>query len=394
MGAGGAQGPNGLRGTPLEILAQLRTVHGQTVEPTDEPATQTLAQLRDGQLAWRAAIQSFRVKLTYLRERKAKSGKEAASGAALADDFTFEADFAFKGEKRYSTYADITPSRLPKSGRLQGPSYLRAYNGSEFRRYEPGTLSAVVAAEPGNEFEGPASLFFDCVFLPIGAAYEGLRLTDWFVPNALQAEDRFRVEPKLERVDGRLCHVVSSDADVLWIDPDEGCVVRRRAMFRRTGPTDPGMLNALYVLQDFRQTDPAVWLPTKCLRVDYGTHDEPKSLQGKELAVNRITAEYEVNTVADELFELEIPPGTLVVDQRKQIAYHMPQGVEQLDAAIAEGMPVVENRVIGKEAVLETRSHWVLIVNGALLLGLVGLLLYARWRRAAARRKPDGDLSA
>src|SRR5262245_54573058 len=63
-------GPNRQRAPYADIVAGLRSLEPQKVEPTDRDATLSLEDLHKGQAAWREALKSLRVSFVLYSERK------------------------------------------------------------------------------------------------------------------------------------------------------------------------------------------------------------------------------------------------------------------------------------------------------------------------------------
>ena len=383
-------GLGGERASYAELVAKLGPLTGQKVEPTDSPATRTLADLRRGQVAWREKVKSLRVTFELRNDSKMLLKAEheyAKMGRLVAPDYAYRLTFAMKGDKRYVDYRELTPSQT--AGRsaavLARPSDVTAYNGDQSRSYEPSRLLGTI--KPGRQVTMENNFTEYCGFIswPAGPDGEKAATTIQHVPTALLAAGIYAVRPRLESVDGNPCHVVSSGWDTFWIDPQNGYCVRRRVMFRKSGLLDPGCLNYVQVCQDFRRVAEGVFLPTKCRRYSFATQNEPESTRGKLAKVTSVAVtELAVNDAADPQFELAFPPGTQVNDTILNKSYLVPHGEENLDRAIAESnMYIVDGKVIPVTPPLSWRRTAIWGVNGALLIVVAGTLAYRSYRKPA-----------
>jgi len=380
-------GLDGARGSYEDIVKGLRHSEFQEVEPTEEPAPLTLEQLRRGQLAWREALHDLQVDFTYTLDRKLKTAadlRREREGGLVPANLSFTLSFAFKAAKQYNKYETL---RTEKEKDLV--TYINAFNGDHSRSYEP--HRAVGQIHPGRRdgMENNADWYFELISIPVGPTAEKRKQTGLYVPKALELADEYRVLPKLEKVDGFLCHVVFGGWDTIWIDHQHGFCVRRRVIFGRTGPNDAGCLDSLAVCKDMVEADKGIWLPRSCVRLDYTTQVDPESIRGKLASVHKVVvSNLVVNHVPDSLFEIEFPPGTEVHDLINNRAYYVPKGEALLEKAIAQATPIVDGKVFPPpHALEEPRSSRVIwLVNGSVALLIACLLLVQYLRRSRTSR--------
>jgi hypothetical protein len=373
--------PIGLNGeqAPYEnILAKLRTLDVQTVKPTNTNATRTLEQLRNSQLKWRDAIKSFHVDFDYARLRKQKLAKEIAAeqqNKVLPEDFRLTLSFAYKNQKKYSFYQQV-----PLANEGAHPIYKYAFNGQECRTHEPKRALGQIHPEQVSGLEGNAGHYMDMINIPVGPNAQKILLTPSYIPTALQMSTFYRVLPKLENVDGFDCHVVTSGWDTFWLDDANGGCMRRRVLFRKTGEDDPGCLHYVFACKKFVEAYPGVWLPQECNRLDFGTQMDPPALRGVLAATNVVVAkQLKVNNVPDSRFEIDFPPGTQVQDLVKHKAFIVPGGIELLDKAMAEALPIVNNQVMAPDYLQsQFRARILWGINLVAIFALVAVVIYRR----------------
>jgi hypothetical protein len=91
-------------------------------------------------------------------------------------------------------------------------------------------------------------------------------------------KDKYAVRPVLERVDGYPCHVVERKGkDVLWIDAEHGCALRRRAVYHPSGSLHYELKADLLA-----ERAPGLWLPEVQTLAVYNLDTvEPAELRGK-----------------------------------------------------------------------------------------------------------------
>ena len=177
----------------------------------------------------------------------------------------------------------------------------------------------------------------------------------------------------LDVVRERPCVVVSvhEGHTQLWLDTERG-----GALVRRHVTLDNG-LYAVYENSDFHEVAPGSWLPWRMERTLH-RGDRPGDLSGGEPTILsqsiREVTKMEVNNVADHLFKMQPPPGTIVVDKDHDTVEFIPGGLELLDefAAISQKMVWPEKRSSEKlrSVWLYASAAWALISASCLAVAI------------------------
>lgn len=378
-------GANGLRAPFATILMDIRKLEGQPVSDTDRAATLSLDDLRRGQLAWRAKLDSLKVRFAYTDRRVLETSFDHLARAQAREGpvvFTETQTIAVKGIKFYREVEVGFLGMLAKTPNAKSRNVI-AFNGSESRQLINSQMSAKRAAGVEPLHRMAAMLYGRLAYLPLGPEPTDFEATSGYVPTALSRSDLYKVKPTLEVVDGHPCHVVSSGHDAIWIDPEFGYCVRRRVNVAQTGPDDPGCLSDVHMCQQFKEVFPGVWLPMSGVTRVYTSQRDPVSVRGRVAHVQTVEVfSLEANNVPDSLFEPSFDPGMLVVDHIEKKAYHMPHGEDALDRAIAEGLPIVDGKVV--EPLLTARQKLLLVTTGVLFVVLVCLLAKILRRKRAS----------
>ncbi len=395
-----AAAPTGLDGKPSTyeaIVRSLRTTEFQTVEGTNQPARLTLRELAAGQKAWREAIRSMRVEMNYRYQRQFETTGDLAAmkaGKSVKSDLRGEVLFAMKGDKRLVESSDTSPGHLDRArtekeraildaAYVDKPHFWNAFDGEACRRYDASNRAGMIDPRKLPSLENEAVAYFEAIFVPVIDSMLPAGQTEWNVEVALNSSKLFRLLPTLEKVDGHLCHVVTSGWDTIWIDADQGFAVLRRVHFRRLNANDLGELSYVQVCRGFVNAGRNVWLPTKTVQLVYTTYDQPPKDRGKLHWVKQVDAQPYVGDLPDSLFHGAFPPGTRVHDYVSQTEYLIPRGEDSLDKAIVQAQPLLAIRA---DAVLQqpaqgSRPSILLWVVGAVPLVAV-VLVAARGRRA------------
>ncbi|HET6324288.1 MAG TPA: hypothetical protein VFG04_06275 [Planctomycetaceae bacterium] len=227
--------------------------------------------------------------------------------------------------------------------------------------------------------------YFDSISIPTGSKAGKQTQSAWYVPTALKLASVYRVLPTLQLVDGFPCHVVTSGPDTIWIDAEHGFCMRRRVWFQVSNPKKAPVLAFIYINKELRECADNIWLPYQCYRLDCAGTLEPENTQGMLTEVHTVTAKtIHINTVADDLFELNFPGGTNVQDLVASKSYFVPHGEHLLDEAIAQANPIVNGEVRPFRSRAGFESPWwkLLILNAVMLCLVSGRVL---WRRRSGR---------
>jgi len=388
-------GLSGQIGTFEEVQRNLEHLEWQEVRPTQTKATASLKDLYDGQMAWRNKIENIDVSFAYSLERRRDSARVMAQkrqNRQLPENYSFEAEIAIKGEKRFTHMRDTTPRRAQaassaNSNLNQAPSspgeWVYAFNGAEMRTFEP--LRSIGQIHPGKRdaVDSRHARYFDSLSWPTGSLAARQRQSAWYLPVALSLSSIYRVLPTLQLVDGFPCHVVTSGPDTFWIDVNHGFCLRRRVWFQMSNLKSTPVLAWIHINKAVQEDATQVWLPHLCYRIDFAGTQEPANTQGMLNEVNKVAVRaIEVNTVRDELFEITYPSGTNVQDLVAKKSYFVPHGEHLLDEAIARANPIIHGEVQPYRAGGGRRAIWpqLLILNVTALAIVVGGLWWRRRR--------------
>jgi len=392
------RGPSVGLPTPA-MLARLRKSEFQTVENTDQQATLSLGELRQAQLAWRNAFKSIHVDFIYSLDRRIETPYDQRlkkTGGLVPADLSYAVSFAVKDEKMYETYQDLTRStaarrvQRPKQNvqlqpRKQKPIVFKwAFNGKETKDYEEWAAVGEVRSGRNEGIIQHGLQYFTTVQIPHGPGAETEKKTDLYPPEALARPQEYTVLPKLDRVDGQLCHVVASDYHVMWLDAQHGCCVRRRAWLVRDSANEAPVIQFINIAKDFTEPAKGIWFPRLWYCLRFCDASMSPSQRGKLYSVDKIAvSSINVNNVRDNLFDINFPPGTKVADEVHKTQYIVPHGEELLEKAIAEGRPIVNGRVMSpgwRPRSLFWQCLW--FANAVLILG-IGAFLLVRFIRKA-----------
>jgi hypothetical protein len=378
--------PSGVDGAKVpfeETLRALRQLPYQSVTDSEAPAPLTLTQLRDGQVAWRERIKSLKVAFLYEDKRVFETAFDLVArteGQETPEILTEQQIIAVKDEKFYREVEIEFRGMVAKQPDAH-PKHVVAFNGTETRRMQNFQLAGdrTPGVDPSHRMA--AMKYGRLAYLPLGPDPKTFMQSYDYVPTALDSPDVYHLKPTLEVVDGRPCHLVRSGHDAMWIDHAAGFCLRRRVHISRTGRTDPGCLSLVQMCSDLTEVVPGIWLPKTGVSLQYTAQRDPESARGKVGHIHTVKAsKIEINTVPDSLFEPTFEPGYLVLDKVEKKAYHMPHGEESLERAIAEGLPIVDGKVI--KPGMSTRRKVLLITSGVLLVVFIGIVVARRSARA------------
>jgi hypothetical protein len=385
IGRGGKAGPI------EEVLADLNDLGPQEVEKTDIDASLTREDLLRAQEAFHSALKSIKVSFSYQLDRRMEAPSEEAFDP-VPRNFSFKITGAVKGAKQYSDFEDTTEGS-PEKGRRD----IVAFNGEVTQATTVNNREASVVPLRSPCHTALLEHYLHSIPILLGPDYVSERESHpEYVPVALRQEE-YEVRPKLERVDGYLCHVVSClGLDTLWIDSDHGFCVRRRVRISKGG-TEEHCLRWVLIYQDYVGFAKSIWLPKSIDMYEYATHWAPPSQRGSLKSMRKMrVSDLVVNDVPDALFDLEFPPGTGVIDRTRDVYYFVPKDRSQLPDAIAQGAPIVDGVVTGLDKLerpllddvpVAKRRRWSTIVwlaNLSIVSLLIVLFLIFRRRRVAS----------
>lgn len=392
-------GPGGQGASYEKIIEMLRSSKYQVVTRSESPARLDARALSEGISSAYATVKNVSADFTseFARETETISEKSLRlKGRGIRGHFARRTVFAAKGANRYRRLYRDTDLSAGQPARGSEPSEYATFDGEITKRHQVEAALGSVTRGMTEDFEMAPIEYFSM----FGFCVETGRHRMSYLPTLLKrTRDRYKVLPKLEIVDGYPCHVLSRGDDSLWVDDRHGFAVRRRIRFQRTKVADPGCLSYVMYSKDIRKMDDGVWWPMQCTMVSYTTQEEPPTRRGKvHMILNVRVNELKINNVPDSLFEYQFPPGLLVRDEVAGKTYYMPQGIELLDKAIAEGVKNSEDGSVvrpPRAADTPTNSSTLVVITIASVVVLGAVIAAYVWRRRRtqirAEQHDDGE---
>ena len=184
-----------------------------------------------------------------------------------------------------------------------------------------------------------------------------------------------------DSVDGVTCLLLDkSDKVRFWLDPNQGCAIRRVDRFIAGKQRAPGSLQSTVTMSDYRQAQPGLWLPWAIKEQLYYTSERgPSQLVGQP-AVQRVLSveSMEFNTLTDEFFQVPLPSDVLVHDNIQNIQYYN----QKAGIPFAKAIEFADR----KRDIFQAGSRWssmaMLIVGNLILVCAIAWLLYSRRNRS------------
>ena len=386
----------GTRSLTAAIVALVSALTAASAEPipdvelptaTNIPATLSFAEIRAGLLGSLSRIKALDAEYTQLSRVS-----ELHVAALTIVPYTFSRE-AFKGE---SSFEFMRRLKYPYEGNLEADiaaapglgEHIRVYDGSVQRCYRPYGLSSAGVYER-KDGSADAQVFTHALGLPISdnaRAQKGeIRVWAGWPPDVYDHPGlAWVVEPMCERVDGKVCHVISEPTlgERQWIDPAIGYVVRFHEKQPREDPWRPAGEGVKYRAwhSDFKEVAAGIWLPFRLRSVTYAIGDAAAQQTGS--IVNRddiVALRLAVNDdVPDSLFKLSFQPGTYVTDEVRGVTYTVGENGEELDPESE-----VARAMLGGDRAAPRASIW-LWVNAAIVAALAGFLVM----RSLKKRQP------
>ncbi|MEI7861565.1 MAG: hypothetical protein WCJ21_03000 [Planctomycetota bacterium] len=358
---------------------------------TNIPATLSFAEIRAGLLGSLTRIKALDAEFTQL------SRVSALHEAALTIVPYIFSRQSFKGERRYVFRRRL---KYPYEGNLKADiaaapglgEDIRVYDGSVQRCYSPYGLSGVAGANIYSKKDGSADA--QCYPGALGLAIADnvraqkgeIRVWAGWPPDLYDHSGlAWVVEPMCERVDGKVCHVISEPTlgERKWIDPAIGYVVRFHEKKPREDPWRPAGEGVNYRSwhSDFREVAAGIWLPFRLRSVKYAIGDAAAQQPGSIVLLDDIVAvRLAVNDdVPDSLFKLSFQPGTYVTDFVRGVLYRVGENGEELDPESQ-----VARTMFAGDRAAPRASIW-LWVNAAIVAALAVFLVM---RSLKKRRQP------
>lgn len=289
----------------------------------------TREAVRDSLLAQRPAFSNLMVRYRY-HSRLLGTAENARRYFGVKYPTDQQEIYAIKGKKRYWQYQrtaslDDRHTAITPLVRDQGDHTLTtdanfavAFNGTQLTRRDPGGHTFSIIDLTSVKIEGH---YFKSRYLDM----LGQRPPDVLVAAASKVPSLLDVletgecsiRPKLENVDGALCAVVDWHSPLhkaAWCDPQLGYAVRQRATYEG----DSELITWRFIMSDFIEVRPGIWLPRKASEIRSPDSKAPEELQGVPLFAYDCEVEsIRLDDIPDELFDLKFTAGAIVSDFSK-----------------------------------------------------------------------------
>lgn len=358
-------------------------------------AQETLSDIADMYEAQATLLQSFYVK--YRTKSELNGTPEDAvkylGVIMLRDDIE---EYAFKGNKRYysirhvvdDSRTSVTRRSLKDGSEISIPANRTvAFNGSRLITRNSGGQSATIGFGSANRDDLG---FFDQTFM--GLIYR--TLPNVLDPSDVRADNRMdgairggkaRLLPDMEEIEGVKCVVVEVNASVrmrFWCDPNRGYAVIRQEGYYPDSPA----VRWRSTSRDFIEVASNTWFPKSSTNLQYAGPDalDPATTD-PVIKYHLRVIEMRANSVDDELFDLVIPPGTIVSDidasERAErgesivTSFHMPANGRTLDETISD---IRENR--NRIAKKDRRAVIFLAVFTVIIVGICVVIIQRKAR--------------
>ena len=338
------------------------------------PATLTLDQIRDGLRVRHEALKNHR--LWYVSYHIGAENREG------------DLQFAWP-------YLDIVNGR--KGGRLYSYSNDPGFQGNppleRWMSYDKGVgverTNGAVSIMPGmNSWHILFNFYTDTLGIDtyedvaiaevVTATQYNVRNEPWLPAVIDKNPGKYAVLPRLERIDGRDCHVIEYPGfDKVWIDAGRGCCVVQRELAWHLGQP---LRRRLQNLDHAEFQPPGIWLPRKQVVEQFCSLRDTKANWGK-VAHRRVheVRKIELAKVDDALLEIPIPEGVAVTDHIRKIEYgKLPPSEDPIRQSVEQASPT---KAIGTTAHSRDTLVW---VNAFLLCGVV---LVLQGRRVVKERR-------
>ena len=348
------------------------------------PAQYSLSQIYEGAKASRSLLKSLRVEYDFTQQVPPRQGLTKPAGPQAAVG-TCRRTFVFERERRY-----LAEAWDRGAGFVTGPTYV--FDGDTGFIYDQGSL--ITRAEKYHQSDNAEYYCEGMIDVPVSDLTRAQYDNSWSYPHCLRpgARKEIVVLPGQEQIDGAWCHVVVCPGVMKWwVDPRLGFAPRRKEQYAEGNPgvadVAPRPL-ANYSLSSFSEPVNGLWLPMLCECRVYpkdGRSSQPElqqRLEVKSLSVNQAT---------DSDFDLDLPPGTMVLGPGKGFVV---KGDKSRLLDIAAGS-------LDRPAAKPSPLRQLLLVNAALAGLTLTVYAYRRWRShrrktvgpSAAAQVPNGDVT-
>lgn len=201
-----------------------------------------------------------------------------------------------------------------------------------------------------------------------------------FLPEAISGNlSSYSVLPDKELIEGASCWVVERKGkDRIWVDEDSLVIRRRKHSWKSSQSTQLDVVNS-----DFREVKPGLLLPFKQVETTYFDPTYlPKLADQVRFVATYVVEEIKFDTLDDSFFDLTLPQGTTVYDAIRDFNY-----VVSNDRASAFEAPIAkaksELKAVARPVAI--RMWLLILLNVALIVGVIGLLLFRRLRRGGSQ---------
>ena len=158
------------------------------------------------------------------------------------------------------------------------------------------------------------------------------------LPDAVEANTgKYILSSTSESVDGRKCWLLEwPGTDRIWADPDCGLAIRRRSYTWGEGKP----LRAEIWNRELKEVKPGLWLPHRQEVVLYAHLSESKEKWGQAQSRSHYAVQsIEFDTLTPAFFDIDLPPGTSVMDLPRKFQYVVAdQSTDPLIAPIQEAL--------------------------------------------------------
>jgi hypothetical protein len=227
----------------------------------------------------------------------------------------YDCVFAIDGERRY---LKRNPLQKITDGAANIPTTI-SYDGKKTYVAKLGAMIVEERKSPGCE----NGEYYCREILQIPLTDEDKAQYDnaWFYPHCLRPNPKepYIVSPQFEQVDGANCYVLfRAKRDKIWVDPQLGGAYRRRERYSEAKGGEE-LLICRYECSDFVEVA-SIWVPKKCIRVDFAPGDNPPSYWNKPfLELHLDVKTISINQVTDDDFNVAVAPGTNIIDKNGSI---------------------------------------------------------------------------
>lgn len=277
----------------------------------------------------RESIQSYHYHL--VRSQSQLTEDTSPDGQIYPDLKHWEEEYAVYGNKRRYVVRDgVSDEKL-------GRDRVNVWDGNHYKYHEKtAKLGGIDLTTSGYDL---TPIFSPITFAMLSDSTKNAEQPDFNIDLvAILGSEFGHVEPEMEMLNGVECVVVTLKYKdqveyKVWLDPNRGFAVLQRDHYI---PKDYSKLWYRIRNLDFQDCGNGLWLPmktekTKCLYKGYPEEQWGKTSLLSTFAVSKIQINEDL---PDELFDIQYPDGTLIIDRVAGITYRM--GMERIDDMLDE----------------------------------------------------------